>query len=112
MFKSIFSALIFVISSNVFAQDYWQQEVNYTIQVRLNDNNHTLSGFEVFEYVNNSPNTLDRIYMHVWPNAYKDGSSALAKQLYRQGDGKLTFAKEEDRGYIDSLNFKSEGTPL
>ena len=32
--------------------------------------------------------------------------------MYRQGDGKLTFAKEEDRGYIDSLNFKSELTPL
>ena len=72
MFKSLLTALLFAISSSVFAQDYWQQEVNYTIQVKLNDNNHTLSGFEVFEYVNNSPNTLDRIYMHVWPNAYKD----------------------------------------
>jgi len=112
MRKSFITFIILFISTSIFAQNYWQQEVNYTIQVRLNDQNHTLSGFEVFEYVNNSPNILDRIYMHIWPNAYKDGSSALAKQLYRQGDGKLTFAKEEDRGYIDSLNFKSEGTPL
>jgi hypothetical protein len=112
MWKSSLFFLLLLVSSRVIAQDYWQQEVNYTIQVRLNDNNHTLSGYEVFEYVNNSPNTLDRIYMHVWPNAYKDESTALAKQLYRQGDAKLSFAKEENRGYIDSLNFKSEGTPL
>ncbi|MEN9988758.1 MAG: hypothetical protein RLZZ585_1797 [Bacteroidota bacterium] len=112
MFKSILASCILLITGSAFTQDYWQQEVNYTIQVRLNDKNHELSGYEVLEYVNNSPNTLDRIYMHVWPNAYKDGSSALAKQLYRQGDGKLTFAKEEDKGFIDSLDFKSEGVKL
>lgn len=112
MHKSVLTFVVFILSSVAFSQNYWQQEVNYTIQVRLNDQNHTLSGFEVFEYVNNSPNTLDRIYMHIWPNAYKDESTALAKQLFRQGDAKLSFEKEENRGYIDSLNFKSEGVPL
>lgn len=112
MFKSILASCILLITGSAFTQDYWQQEVNYTIQVRLNDKNHELSGYEVLEYVNNSPNTLDRIYMHIWPNAYKDESTALAKQLYRQGNAKMSFEKEENRGYIDSLNFKSEGTPL
>ncbi|MFM6934854.1 MAG: M1 family aminopeptidase [Flavobacteriales bacterium] len=112
MFKSILFFFLLGFSLSLNAQQYWQQEVHYTIQVRLNDQTHELSGYEVFEYVNHSPNTLDRIYMHLWPNAYRDGNSALAKQLYRQGDGKLTFAKAEDKGYIDSLNFKSEGTPL
>ena len=37
---------------------YWQQEVNYTIDVSLNDKDHTLNGFEKIEYINNSPDTL------------------------------------------------------
>ena len=42
------------------AQSYWQQEVNYTIVARLDDKRHEISAFEVFEYVNNSPNSLDK----------------------------------------------------
>jgi hypothetical protein len=39
-------------------QNYWQQQVNYTIDVSLNDKAHTLDGFERIEYINNSPDTL------------------------------------------------------
>ena len=100
MLKSILSIALLCVSPVIFAQDYWQQEVNYTIQVKLNDQKHELSGFETFEYVNHSPEAMGQIYMHLWPNAYRDGNTALGKQLYRQGDGKLTFAKEEDKGFI------------
>ncbi|HLG38230.1 MAG TPA: hypothetical protein VI461_01135, partial [Chitinophagaceae bacterium] len=33
-------------------QNYWQQEVNYTIEVSLNDKDNTLNGFEKIEYIN------------------------------------------------------------
>ncbi len=99
-------------STYLFGQTYWQQEVNYTIQVKLNDKNHTLSAFEEFEYVNNSPNTLDKIYVHLWPNAYRNGNTALAKQKYKDGEKQLRFGKEEDKGGIDSLDFKSNGQKL
>ena len=112
MLKSILSIALLYVSPAIFAQDYWQQEVNYSIQVKLNDQKHELSGFETFEYVNHSPEAMGQIYMHLWPNAYRDGNTALGKQLYRQGDGKLTFAKEEDKGFIDSLDFQSEGMKL
>ena len=36
----------------------WQQEVNYTIQVTLDDQSHMLRGSEEFVYTNNSPATL------------------------------------------------------
>jgi hypothetical protein len=40
-------ALIFALLSNYFlqSQSYFQQEVNYTIQVKLDDQQHTLSAF-------------------------------------------------------------------
>ncbi|MFN6014845.1 MAG: hypothetical protein ACK47F_09165, partial [Flavobacteriales bacterium] len=91
------------------AQNYWQQEVNYTINVKLNDKDHSLSGYEEFEYINNSPNELDRIYMHIWPNAYRNGKTALGKQQYKGGEMMLTFGEEKDKGGIDSLDFKVNG---
>ena len=91
------------------SQNYWQQEVNYNIQVKLNDENHTLSAFEEFEYINHSPNTLDKIYIHLWPNAYRNGNSALAKQQYAEGKTILRFSEEKVKGGIDSLDFKVDG---
>lgn len=85
---------------------YFQQEVNYNIDVTLDDENHILRGFESFDYLNNSPNSLDFLYIHIWPNAYKNGETALARQLARMGNYTLKDPKEGDLGYIDSLNFK------
>ena len=58
-----FLKILFILSfvSIASAQSYWQQEVNYTIVARLDDKKHEISAFEVFEYVNNSPNSLDKI---------------------------------------------------
>lgn len=98
--------------SSAFAQNYWQQEVNYTIKVTLDDVNNTLSGFEEFEYINNSPDALDKIYMHIWPNAYRNGKTALGKQEYQSGETILTYGDEKDKGGIDSLDFKINGTTV
>ena len=95
--------------SFTFGQDYWQQEVNYKIDVKLNDQNHTLNGFETFEYKNNSPETLDKIYIHLWPNAYKNGETALAKQQYKSGDMDLLYGNDSIKGHIDSIDFTVNG---
>lgn len=97
---------------NTQAQTYFQQEVNYKISVKLNDVKHELSAFETIEYKNNSTDTLTFIWFHLWPNAYKDNSTALAKQTKLSGKTNLWFAKEKDRGFIDSLDFKTDGTTL
>ena len=99
----------FLISNSVFAQDYFQQEVNYKIEVELDDKTHTLSANEEFEYVNNSPTALKLIYVHLWPNAYKDKNTALAKQQYESGDTELTFGSDEIKGNIDGIDFKVDG---
>jgi len=102
-----FLLLLFVFAkSNLTAQSYFQQEVNYTISVKLDDVKHELLANERIEYINNSPNQLTFLYMHLWPNAYKDNTTPLAKQLYRNGDRKLYYASEEEKGFIDQLDFK------
>ena len=110
--RLLFSFLLLALFNNSFSQSYWQQEVNYTISVRLDDKNHIIRGIEQFEYINNSPSALDKIYIHLWANAYKNGGTALAKQLYSGGETDLKFGPDSLKGYIDSLNFLSNGQQL
>lgn len=88
---------------------YFQQEVNYKINVRLNDKTHELSAFEEIQYINNSSTSLPYIYFHLWPNAYKNHKTALAKQKLQQGETDFYYSKPEERGFIDSLDFKVNG---
>ena len=81
----IFVYLVVGIVSSSAQKEYFQQHVSYEIDVMLNDQEHTLSAFEKIEYTNNSLDTLDYIWFHIWPNAYKNDSTALAKQLLRLG---------------------------
>lgn len=104
----LMTGLFFVVFSSQ-AQDYFQQEVNYKIDVRLDDKNHMLTGFERIEYTNNSPDKLEFIYFHLWPNAYKNNQTTLAREKFRQEGRHHLFNMERQRGFIDSLNFKVNG---
>ncbi|MEO7984854.1 MAG: hypothetical protein ABI688_12310 [Bacteroidota bacterium] len=86
-------------------QNYWQQQVNYTIDVSLNDKEHTLDGFEKIEYTNNSPDTLKFIWFHLWPNAYKNDKTAYTDQALENGSTKFYFSDKEQKGYINRLDF-------
>lgn len=108
--KKLFAVISCLSSVVVYAQhNYWQQQVNYDIDVALNDKNHTLKGFLNLEYTNNSPDQLDFIWFHLWPNAYKNENTAFAKQLFRDPEGKKRWKDIKDKGYIDSLAFKVNG---
>lgn len=87
-------------------REYFQQEVNYSIDVKLDDEQNMLRGFERIEYINKSPHTLSALYFHLWPNAYKNKNTALAKQLLENGNTSMFFADPAtDFGFIDSLLF-------
>ena len=90
---------------------YFQQEVNYSIDVKLDDRAHVLRGREELTYVNNSPKPLAFIWFHLWPNAYRDNNTAFGRQQLVQGSRKFQFAPPADRGFIDSLSFSVDGQP-
>ncbi|HEY4797599.1 MAG TPA: M1 family metallopeptidase, partial [Bacteroidia bacterium] len=88
---------------------YFQQEVRYKINVALDDKKNDLNADETLEYINNSPDELTFIWFHIWPNAYKNNYTPLAKQLIASGNKKFYFASADERGYIDKLDFKVNG---
>jgi hypothetical protein len=112
----LFISLLFVqmqaIAQISYKQAEWQQTVNYKIQVTLDDKNHMLYGFIEMEYINNSPDELKEIYIHLWPNAYKNNKTDFAKQKAEGSKSDFYFAEEKDRGYIDSLDFKIDGVNI
>lgn len=106
----ILYCLLLLFPAIVSAQkSYWQQEVNYRIQVSLNDKQHALDGNVQIEYINHSPDTLSFIWFHLWPNAYKSDQTAFSEQLLINRNTKFYFSKDADRGYINRLSFKVNG---
>lgn len=109
--KSFTLLLLSLISSPLAAQStYWQQQLRYTIQAELNDTEKSITGFETIVYKNNSPHTLNYIWFHIWPNAYKNDSTALIKQIRKDSERKK---KEKDFGVgsIEGLAFKVNDQP-
>ncbi|MDD2412797.1 MAG: M1 family metallopeptidase [Bacteroidales bacterium] len=111
--KTKFLLLFFLIASlSLRGQaEYWQQEVNYKIRVKLNDSLHTLTGFIEMEYINHSPDTLDFIYMHLWANAFSSDYTAYAKQKTMFLSSDFYFSKQAQKGYINQLDFSVDDVP-
>jgi len=102
--------VIFILSAfNAMAQPAWQQRVDTKIEVSLDDRNHLLNAYEEFNYTNNSPDTLKFIYVHLWPNAYKNDHTPFERQQDVNHSTAFYYAKAKDRGYIDSLDFTVNG---
>ena len=113
--KNYFPLFLLLLLSFQFATaqtTYFQQEVNYDIQVTLDDVNHELKGVANIEYLNNSPEDLKEIYFHLWANAYKNINTAFAKQQVRNGSTKFFFAKEDEMGGYSDVRFLRDGQEL
>ena len=92
--------------SELHAQQYFQQEVKYKINVALDDKKHQLSAYEEIIYTNHSNATLNELYFHLWPNAYYDENTFLAREYYKTGNWKYKAFQNIKPGFIDSLDFQ------
>ncbi|GMV77876.1 MAG: hypothetical protein AMXMBFR79_10090 [Chitinophagaceae bacterium] len=101
---------IFCTKTLIAQENYWQQKVDYNIKVSLNDKTKSLDGFATINYYNNSPDTLHFIWFHLWANAYKNDRTAYAKQSLENGSVDFYFSNDEEKGYINQLDFKVNNT--
>ncbi|MDT0647253.1 M1 family metallopeptidase [Zunongwangia sp. F260] len=54
--------------------NYWQQHVDYTMEVEMDVENYKYTGTQELEYTNNSPDTLNKVFYHLYFNAFQPGS--------------------------------------
>ena len=98
---------------------YYQQQADYKIDIELDDKNSSIKGSEVITYYNNSPDTLEYLWMQLDQNqAAKNSQTPLAEsqrmeQVFPVGNFANKFLKEElERGFnIESVK-DAKGNPL
>jgi len=104
MKKNILFAFLLISLKTIAQPSYWQQDVRYTINAELNETEKSINGSLSLVYKNNSPHTLEYIWFHIWPNAYKNDSTALRKQLAHDPENKKKKL-EKGTGSIEGLAF-------
>ena len=124
----LISNFLFLIS---FAQPgRWQQRIKYSMDINLDVFTNKLSGKQTITYTNNSPDTLHKIFIHLFWNAFKPGSMmdeharAAEKRILGTGaDGssvndydrrfrrKISEMKPDEQGYCNVVKFLFNGKP-
>ena len=95
--------LFYLFAGIVAHSQYWQQEIDYKIEVNFDKINNQYKGFQKIKYTNNSPETLRKVFFHLYFNAFKPGSEMAIRQD-NSADKNTRFKID-----IDSLDPKQQG---
>jgi peptidase M1-like protein len=97
--KKYFFLVLSLISISVFAQKsfYWQQHVNYTMEIDMDVKNFQFNGKQKLVYTNNSPDVLNEVFYHLQFNAFQPGSEM---------DMRLQNIVDPDRRMIKNIGTK------
>jgi len=115
--------------NSAFAQSapYWQQHVDYKMEVSMDVKNYQYKGKQELVYTNNSPDTLRKVFYHLFLNAFQPGSEMDARlhtikdpdgrmvSKVKGADGKETkqsrieTLKPNEIGYLKISDFKQDG---
>jgi len=115
--------------NSAFAQSapYWQQHADYKMEVSMDVKNYQYKGKQELVYTNNSPDTLKKVFYHLFPNAFQPGSEMDARLHFikdpdgrmvnkvKGADGKevkqsrIETLKPNEIGYLKITNFKQDG---
>lgn len=82
---------------------YWQQAADYTMEVSLDTETANYSGVQTLVYTNNSPETLHKVFYHLYFNAFRPGSE-MAVRLKSSPDRNGRFKVD-----LDSLTKEQQG---
>lgn len=99
--KKYFFLILFLISISIFAQNqaYWQQHVDYTMDIDMNVENYQFDGKQKLVYTNNSPDDLNMVFYHLQFNAFQPGSEM---------DIRLQNIVDPDRRMVNNIGTKGE----
>ncbi|WP_162126853.1 M1 family metallopeptidase [Flavobacterium phycosphaerae] len=129
MTNKLFFGFIFLSITSVFGQSkgYWQQHVDYKMNVTMDVKTYQYKGKQELIYTNNSPDTLRRVFYHLFNNAFQPGSEmdvraqnipdpdARMATRTKGADGKeirqsrINALQPNEMGYLKISNFKQDG---
>jgi hypothetical protein len=123
MKKRILSFLVLLSGITGFAQNtsYWQQHVDYTMDVTMDVKSYQYTGTQKLVYTNNSPDAIDKVYYHLFFNAFQPGSEMdIRLQTIADPDGRMTengksriaSLSPDEIGFLKIATLTQNGKPL
>ncbi len=105
---------------------YWQQHVDYKMDVKMDVKKFLYTGKQEIVYTNNSADTLHKVYYHLFNNAFQPGSEMdarlqsivdpdkrMVRTFKKEGkdlkESKISTLKSNEIGYLNVANFKQDG---
>lgn len=93
---------------------YWQQRVSYQMDIDFDVNKHQFDGYQKLVWQNNSPDTIHRLFYHLYLNAFQPGSmmDTRAQHVPDPDDRvaeRIAKLKPDERGYTRIKGFKHNG---
>jgi len=106
--------------------EYWQQEVDYEIDVTLDESNQRLLGVEAINYQNNSPDTLRYLWLQLDQNRFRNDSIAEMSRTFNGASPEpgnparisldqlraMQYMEDADLGYQINSVTTAGGAPL
>ena len=90
--------------------EYFQQEVDYTLEARLDDERELLEGAGVLKYQNKSSQPLDTLYFHLYLNAFRPNSAWAAAEQRQELD--FQGLGEAEAGFHRMTGMSAAGAAL
>ena len=111
----LFLLLAFVQLS--FSQNYWQQHVEYFMDINMDVSDFTFSGKQKLIYTNNSPDTISKVYYHLFFNAFRPGSqmdirSRTIKDPDSRVGSRIFELNPKDYGSLDIVSLEQNGKEI
>lgn len=102
-------------SSN--SKHYWQQHVDYKMEIDMDVNTYQYKGKQTLVYTNNSPDVLNKVFYHLYFNAFQPGSEMDIRSLTiadpdRRVKDRIGKLKPNEIGYINVNSLKQNGTTI
>ena len=96
-------------------QGYWQQHVDYQISIDFDVSTHRFTGSQRLVYSNNSPDTLHKVFYHLYFNAFQPGSMMdVRSRTIDDPDGRVMdriyHLEDDEIGYHNINSLKQDGT--
>jgi len=118
--KNLFCFFIHFLSFILFSQEksgLWQQKVDYKMVIDVDVENHTYKGTQNLVYTNNSPDDLDRVFYHLYFNAFKPGTDLEQNSRYSNDDSRsmsknILMLDEKDWGDVKINWMLQDGEPV
>ncbi|WP_341222125.1 M1 family metallopeptidase [Polaribacter atrinae] len=98
-------------------ETYWQQHVDYTMDVDVDVNNYQYKGKQTLVYTNNSPDDLNKVFYHLYFNAFQPGSQMDVRSLNikdpdRRVRDRISKLQPNEIGYIKVGSLKQNGVEV